>query len=569
VLQAAGEVSVPITAEFISEQYLVSVESAGVYGKTQLGQSSQPFIYGMSSRFQVVNTNGKVNILDPRPGTVWKFNTDAKVVWTATGFDGGETVSVSVIDVNGTTNAVGVATQTKAGGQLTLVPQAAWGVGVVTVRVVANNGESVVTATVELQEPAAFIQVTEPTRASNYRVGQTVNIFWTARHIDAAQTVQILAIEKTTQTSLTITDAIAAGAGMTSWTVPPSITFTSSGWTIAIAPTNTGARSLSPPFQITAPAPANACTTMKLQKEKYLHDEIACQSAPQLIVAGTLRVVSITFEWLWCIDDRLRINVTYAKPTGGATLSSMSTKKIGPDATKLFQVLDADQHGADLFVALKGIARADAASSKTLSASIELLPFDAVAMPSSAAGVVLFAGAKFETTDPMCKCPYEDEEAPCDTRVAPPCVDPTAPACNKPCEPNDVREKCTDSRFPRTSSFALGADVCSAGTSINVHGTPCGANIQFMVQSLYARLKVLDTQEMPSCDKFWLRVQGAEGAGWIISSSVQLCQPEKTAPPKMVTDSGAARPTAATALLLLALSGGLALLAAGRPPVAE
>jgi hypothetical protein len=96
---------------------------------------------------------------------------------------------------------------------------------------------------------------------------------------------------------------------------------------------STGVRSSSALFQITAPLPNNLCTTTKLKKENYLHDEIICAKQPFLILAGTLKVVEMKFEWLWCLDDRLRINTTYIG-ANGARVSTCRRKRSAPTAAK-------------------------------------------------------------------------------------------------------------------------------------------------------------------------------------------------------------------------------------------
>jgi hypothetical protein len=515
--------SIEVTSNFTTDEYLIGLESPGTFGKATLGQQDQPFIYGLSPRFQVTNTDGKLFFREPRPQAVWKFDTEVTVLWAASGFAGGETVAVSIVDVNGTVIPIDAVEQSATGGSLKLTPQAAWGEGVISVRLVATTGASVVTQTVQLTAPSTYFVIDAPTRDTNWLVGQTVTIAWTAKHIDAAKPVQVFAVERTHQQTIVVADSVSAGAGTVEWKVPDSIVFTSSGWQIEIAPMATGVRSSSAMFQITAPLPTDLCTTTKLKKENYLHDEIVCVKQPFLILAGTLRLVEIKFEWLWCLDDRLRINATYIG-ANGARASAMSTKKIGPDSSKLFAVLTADTHGADLQVELADIRRTDnGTSSKSLGGKLSLLPYDAIGNPERNAGTVLLAAAKLETTDPQCKCPYEDPGATCTARISPPCVDPDAIQCDKPCETNDIREKCTDNRFPRMSRFANGAAVCSAGTSINIHATPCGNNIMGSIQSRSTQLTVTNILEQPSCDKFWLSVSSAAGSGWIITTSVELC----------------------------------------------
>lgn len=481
---------------------------------------------------------------------MWKFDTEATIMWDASGFVGGETVTVSIVDINGTVIPIDAVEQTDKGGSIKVVPQAAWGEGVITVRLVAT---AVITRTVQLTAPTAYFVIDAPTRDTSWRVGESVTIAWTAKHLDAATPVQVFAVEKTHQQTLMVADSINAGAGTVQWTVPDSITYTSSGWQIEIAPTSTGVRSSSPQFQISATLPNTVCTTAKLQKEMYLHDEIVCKKQPFLILARTLKVVEIKFEWLWCLDDRLRINATFISPSG-AMVSAMSTKKIGPDASKVFSVLTADSHGADLQIELGDIRRADNGTlSKTLSGKLTLLPYDAIANPERQSGTVLAATARFETTDQQCKCPYEDPGASCASRISPPCIDPDSVACDKPCEANDIREKCTDARFPRMSRFANGAKVCSAGTSINIHASPCGNNVMGEVRSRSTQLTVNNILEQPSCDKFWLSVTSSDGNGWIITSTVELCPPDRFSVPDG-TLSGAARASSLAALMILLAS---------------
>jgi hypothetical protein len=438
--------------------------------------------------------------------------------------------------------------QSATGGSLKLTPQAAWGEGVITVRLVATTGASVVTQTVQLTAPSTYFVIDAPTRDTNWQVGQTVTIAWTPKHIDAAAPVKVTAVERTHQQTITVAESVAAGAGTVQWSVPASIEYTSSGWQIEIAPVSTGVRSSSALFQITAPLPNNLCTTTKLKKENYLHDEIICAKQPFLILAGTLKVVEMKFEWLWCLDDRLRINTTYIG-ANGARVSTLSTKKIGPDSSKVFALLTADTNGADLAIEFSNIRRADNATlSKLLSGKLALLPYDAVANPERKAGTTLLEAAKLETTDPQCKCPYEDPGATCTSRISPPCVDPDAVECDKPCEANDIREKCTDNRFPRMSRFANGAAVCSAGTSINIHATPCGNNIMGEVRSRSIQLTVTNILEQPSCDKFWLSVTSPAGNGWIITTSVELCPAAQfSAPSGTANDAIATTTTTATA----------------------
>ena len=89
-----------------------------------------------------------------------------------------------------------------------------------------------------------------------------------------------------------------------------------------------------------------------------------------------------------------------------------------------------------------------------------------------------------------------------------------------------MRARCTDQRFPRTSQYTVGTDVCSTGLAINVHSTPCleDDRLLYTIRRKVTKLRVLNAEERPGCDKYWLNVDGGRGNGWIISSAVELCR---------------------------------------------
>ena len=89
-----------------------------------------------------------------------------------------------------------------------------------------------------------------------------------------------------------------------------------------------------------------------------------------------------------------------------------------------------------------------------------------------------------------------------------------------------MRARCTEVKFPRTSIYAGGSNVCSAGLAINVHSTPCqqGDRLLYTVKRKVTKMSVLNAEEQPGCDKYWLNVETSQGRGWIISSGVELCR---------------------------------------------
>ena len=142
-------------------------------------------------------------------------------------------------------------------------------------------------------------------------------------------------------------------------------------------------------------------------------------------------------------------------------------------------------------------------------------------------GLDLKTGMRFETNDPTCECPYEDEGAmPC-LAITPPCIDPTDPRCDTECVENDTRAKCIEDPQPRESQFPVGTDVCSRELEVWVHTTPCqpGDMRLFSIRRTVTKMSVINGQELPGCDKYWLNIRTTQGEGWIISSLVRVCPP--------------------------------------------
>ena len=137
--------------------------------------------------------------------------------------------------------------------------------------------------------------------------------------------------------------------------VPESIQYTSSGWRIELSSPSLGAQSKSEQFQITASTVNGQCEIKKLSTEMHLHDEAICKADPFIVAAGQRRVLQIKLEWLFCLDDRMRITVLHTG-TGGQRTTEVS-KKIGPDQSRLFSVLYSAEHGADLQIFMQNIQR--------------------------------------------------------------------------------------------------------------------------------------------------------------------------------------------------------------------
>ena len=89
-----------------------------------------------------------------------------------------------------------------------------------------------------------------------------------------------------------------------------------------------------------------------------------------------------------------------------------------------------------------------------------------------------------------------------------------------------MRARCTEQRFPRTSVYTVGSSVCSSGLAVNVHSTPCqeGDRLLYTVKRKVTKMSVLNAEEQPGCDKYWLNIETSQGRGWIIASGVELCR---------------------------------------------
>ena len=138
--------------------------------------------------------------------------------------------------------------------------------------------------------------------------------------------------------------------------VPESIMYTSSGWRVEVSAPAHGVTSNSEFFQITASRVNGNCEIKKLSTEMHLHDEAICKADPFIVAAGQRRILQIKLEWLYCLDDRLRVTVLHTGDGGQRTTET--SKKIGSDPTRLFTVLYASEHGADLQLFMQNIQRA-------------------------------------------------------------------------------------------------------------------------------------------------------------------------------------------------------------------
>lgn len=224
---------------------------------------------------------------------------------------------------------------------------------------------------------------------------------------------------------------------------------------------------------------------------------MVCEKEPFMLIAGTVKITKLVVEWLWCLDDRLRISAHILGP-GGSRVVSIA-KKINAEPVRYFDVLAASEHGNDFYLVAKNIQRLDEEGKKSIIMDLEMFPYNAETEPNGPPGIPLKSQMRLETTDSECKCVYEDENAPlCEEVRSPwyahrahaaavsntrqqhqsdrPSVRWTVRARRHQCVCALVRfgltdrpavgAKCTEMKFPIPSQFQTGSNVCSSGLQV-------------------------------------------------------------------------------------------------------